>query len=119
MPGSRAIAGSELSKQACIDRLKKNRGGCHDPAIDGVVDVEGRLGVVMLDLLETLPDGYTVCHGDFYWDYLLLTSGRPVVIDRHGAGRGNPLADVAKTWLLHRPMPILPLRLAAAAAKVW
>ncbi|MBN1685084.1 MAG: phosphotransferase [Spirochaetales bacterium] len=56
----------------------------------------------VLELLERLPMADTVCHGDYYIDNIILNANGPVVIDWYGAGRGNPFADVARTWLLHR-----------------
>jgi uncharacterized protein (TIGR02172 family) len=55
----------------------------------------------VLGLLARLPDGDTVCHGDFYIGNVMLTSDEPVTIDWYASGRGNPLADVARTWMLH------------------
>jgi uncharacterized protein (TIGR02172 family) len=56
----------------------------------------------VLDLLDRLPDGNAVCHGDFYIENVMLTSAGPIIIDWFGSARGNPLVDVARTWLLHR-----------------
>ena len=49
-----------------------------------------------------MPDGNAVCHGDFHINNVMMTSDGPVVIDWFGPARGNPLSDVARTWLLHR-----------------
>jgi aminoglycoside phosphotransferase (APT) family kinase protein len=55
----------------------------------------------VLKFLNGLPDGEAICHGDFYIDNIMVASDKPVVIDWIVAGRGNPLADVARTWMLH------------------
>ncbi len=55
-----------------------------------------------LRTLETLPDGDTLCHGDFHPGNVMLTSRGPVIIDWENAARGHPLADVARTLLLLR-----------------
>jgi uncharacterized protein (TIGR02172 family) len=52
------------------------------------------------DQLERLPDGDSLCHGDFHPDNVLITSQGPVIIDWSGAARGVPAGDVASTcWL--------------------
>ena len=56
----------------------------------------------VLKVLSQLPDGNAVCHGDFFADNIIVSPRGPVIIDWFGAARGNPLADVARTWLLNR-----------------
>jgi uncharacterized protein (TIGR02172 family) len=51
-------------------------------------------------ILERLPEGDAVCHGDFHPDNILLTTQGPVIIDWMTATRGHPQADVARTALL-------------------
>jgi hypothetical protein len=68
-----------------------------------------------LDLLEALPAGDRLCHGDFHPGNVLGTWARPAVIDWGDASRGDPVADVARTDLLLRvgappPGAALPLR---------
>jgi aminoglycoside phosphotransferase (APT) family kinase protein len=55
-----------------------------------------------LDILGRLPRGDRLCHGDFHLGNLLGDWDTPVVIDWGDAARGDPLADVARTELLHR-----------------
>ncbi len=54
-----------------------------------------------LDALSTLPDGDSICHGDFHPGNILFSSGHAVIIDWIDASRGNPLADVARTSILN------------------
>jgi hypothetical protein len=56
----------------------------------------------VMRLLGRLPRGDRLCHGDFHLGNLLGDWGTPVVIDWGDAARGDPLADVARTELLHR-----------------
>jgi aminoglycoside phosphotransferase (APT) family kinase protein len=56
----------------------------------------------VLDILARLPRGDRLCHGDFHLGNLLGDWNTPVVIDWGDAARGDPLADVARTELLHR-----------------
>jgi uncharacterized protein (TIGR02172 family) len=55
-----------------------------------------------LDLLERLPDGPNLCHGDFHPGNIILKSenGEPTIIDWPNATVGDPAADVARTRLL-------------------
>lgn len=60
----------------------------------------------ILNQLEQLPDGNTVCHRDFHPDNILMSSQGPVVIDWANSRRGDPLADVAASSLLLRLAPV-------------
>jgi aminoglycoside phosphotransferase (APT) family kinase protein len=55
-----------------------------------------------LRALERLPDGDRLCHGDFHPDNVVLSERGAVILDWSNAGRGNPLADAARTALLLR-----------------
>jgi aminoglycoside phosphotransferase (APT) family kinase protein len=55
-----------------------------------------------LDVLDTLPNGDRLCHGDLHLGNILGSWSAPMVIDWGDASRGDPVADVARTWLLHR-----------------
>jgi uncharacterized protein (TIGR02172 family) len=52
------------------------------------------------EVLASLPEGQTVCHGDFHPDNILLTPHGPVIIDWMTGTRGNPLGDVSRPSLL-------------------
>ncbi len=54
----------------------------------------------VLNLLDGLPEGNQLCHGDFHPGNLLLTEDGPVIIDWMDATLGNPVADVARSSLL-------------------
>jgi Ser/Thr protein kinase RdoA (MazF antagonist) len=65
-----------------------------------------------LRVLDTLPDGDRLCHGDYHPGNLLLAADRTAVIDWAGAARGTGEADHARTLLLLRwanPLPGTPL----------
>lgn len=53
----------------------------------------------ILSSLETLPEGDTICHFDFHPMNILMTPSGPAIIDWVDANIGNPLADVASTWV--------------------
>jgi aminoglycoside phosphotransferase (APT) family kinase protein len=70
-----------------------------------------------LSHLDGLPAGDRLCHGDLHLGNILRGLDDPVVIDWGAATRGDPIADVANTWLLHQmgqPPPGAPLYLRAA-----
>ena len=63
-------------------------------------------------MLDGLPDGDRLCHGDYHPGNVLLTADRTAVIDWTAAARGAPEADHARTLLLLRwanPLPGTPL----------
>ena len=64
--------------------------------------VPTELADLAVGVLERLPDGDRLCHGDFHIANVLGTLNRPTVIDWPNASRGDPDADVAHTNILHR-----------------
>jgi uncharacterized protein (TIGR02172 family) len=58
------------------------------------------LQAVALAALARLPDGSSICHGDFHPGNILVAPGREVVIDWIDASLGNPLADVARSTII-------------------
>ena len=61
-----------------------------------------RLARFSLGVLEALPEGNRLCHGDFHVSNLLVGSRGPMVIDWALAARGDPAADFARSVLLIR-----------------
>ena len=53
-----------------------------------------------LHLLESLPNGQTLCHGDYHPGNIILSRNGPVVVDWMTACSGGHWADVARTCLL-------------------
>ncbi len=67
---------------------------------------------IALRVLDGLPSGDRLCHGDFHPGNVLVAPDRVSVIDWAGAARGVPEADHARTLLLLRwadPLPGTPL----------
>ena len=56
----------------------------------------------LLRSLAGMPDGDRLCHGDFHPLNVLGDAAQPVVIDWPDAARGEPAADVCRSWLLLR-----------------
>jgi tRNA A-37 threonylcarbamoyl transferase component Bud32 len=56
----------------------------------------------VLDVLKRLPDGAMLCHNDFHPTNIIVSSHGLMVIDWAIGSRGNPLADLARTWLISK-----------------
>ena len=60
----------------------------------------------LLDKLGTMPDGDRLCHGDFHPWNIVGSPGQAVVVDWLDACRGNPAADVCRSYvLMHHAAP--------------
>lgn len=59
-----------------------------------------------LQILKGLPDGNTLCHGDFYPGNILISGTNTCVIDFMNLCRGNYLYDIARTVYLIEYTPI-------------
>jgi Ser/Thr protein kinase RdoA (MazF antagonist) len=55
-----------------------------------------------LQRLDRLPEGTTLCHGDFHPGNVVLTAYGPRILDWPTAAHGHPLGDVARTSLILR-----------------
>jgi Ser/Thr protein kinase RdoA (MazF antagonist) len=72
------------------------------------VTMPPHLRVYALRVLDGLPDGDRLCHGDYHPGNVLLAADRVAVIDWPNAARGAPEADHARTRLLLRWADPLP-----------
>ncbi len=54
----------------------------------------------ILEYMESLPAGTSICHGDLYFNNIIVSGAKLVPIDWNGAYIGNPLGDVARTYLM-------------------
>jgi aminoglycoside phosphotransferase (APT) family kinase protein len=61
--------------------------------------LSGGEDVKLLDLLAAMPERDQLCHGDFNPRNTLMDPTRGYAIDWQSAYRGNPLGDIAKTWV--------------------
>lgn len=55
-----------------------------------------------LELLEVLPDGDRLCHGDFHPGNILMDRDEPLVIDWTNVSAGDPVNDIARTMMTLR-----------------
>ena len=69
--------------------------------------VEAEKQVVQSYLMQ-LPEGESLCHGDFHPDNILLSARGPIIIDWMTGSRGHPSADVARTALLFQTAGLPP-----------
>lgn len=60
----------------------------------------------VLEALERLKGGDTLCHGDFHPGNILISTGKTVVIDFMNVCRGDLLYDVARTVFLVEYTPV-------------
>jgi aminoglycoside phosphotransferase (APT) family kinase protein len=58
----------------------------------------------LLTELTRMPDGDRLCHGDFHPYNIMGPPGREVLIDWLDASRGEPAADVCRSYVLLRPV---------------
>jgi uncharacterized protein (TIGR02172 family) len=54
----------------------------------------------ILDYLDSLPVGSSICHGDFYLSNIMLTDKGMVAIDWSSGHIGDPSGDVARTCII-------------------
>ncbi|MGI6358676.1 MAG: phosphotransferase [Bacillota bacterium] len=73
----------------------------------------------VLALLDELPDGESLCHGDYHPGNVIVSNGHLTVIDWANATSGHPLADVARTSLLLTIAEIPGLGAEAERVKLW
>jgi aminoglycoside phosphotransferase (APT) family kinase protein len=59
-------------------------------------DLQARI----LHLLDSLPDGNQLCHGDFHPGNIIVTSRGPVILDWMTASKGVDCGDVARTAII-------------------
>jgi len=57
----------------------------------------------LLEGLAALPRGDRLCHGDFHPMNILGSPGREMVVDWLDASRGDPAADVCRSYVLMKP----------------
>jgi Ser/Thr protein kinase RdoA (MazF antagonist) len=85
----------------------------HEHSVDGLVSQRDTIRASILrakvdeplreaahDRLSQLPEGRSLCHGDFHPDNVLMASAGPVVIDWTNACTGNRIGDFANAALI-------------------
>lgn len=54
----------------------------------------------ILEYMESLPDGESICHGDLYFNNIIVLGNTLVPIDWNSTYTGNRLGDVARTCMI-------------------
>ncbi len=54
----------------------------------------------ILEYLDRLPVGASICHGDLHFNNVIISDKGLVAVDWNNAYEGNPLGDVARTFLM-------------------
>jgi uncharacterized protein (TIGR02172 family) len=54
----------------------------------------------ILDYIQGLPSGASICHGDLHFNNIIVSGDKLVATDWNGAYTGNPLGDVARTCMI-------------------
>lgn len=54
----------------------------------------------VLHLLDSMPDGDRLCHGDFHPGNIIATNRGPIIIDWMTASKGTASGDVARTSII-------------------
>ena len=68
--------------------------------VENASEVAEHIREQALECLAGLPDGDSICHGDFHPDNIIMTKSGPVIIDWSDGVIGRPAADVARTVVL-------------------
>jgi len=84
---------------AKISGLPSQRAGLRR-AIEFAPFLSDELRRRVLDVLQGLPDGESLCHGDLNTHNIVTTPGGWKVIDWDNASLGNPMADVERSVLM-------------------
>lgn len=65
----------------------------------------------ILNYVDSLPGGNTICHGDFYLSNIMISGKKLVAIDWMSGYRGDPASDIARTYMMintHATIPGTP-----------
>ena len=63
------------------------------------LDIEATKKYELLTRLDSAPKHKKLCHGDFNPQNIIISDGKPYIIDWNHATRGNASADVARSYL--------------------
>jgi len=63
---------------------------------------------IIINYLNTLPDGDRLCHYDFHPGNVLIFEGNAKVIDWITVGAGNPCADICRTSIILKSKTLPP-----------
>jgi uncharacterized protein (TIGR02172 family) len=109
VPYARLLAGlhAQVHEVTAPEDLETQR----DWAKGGIPETEKlpeKLRERILHLLETLPDGDRLCHGDFHPGNIIVRSRGPVIIDWMTVSKGTACGDVARTAIILEAATVPP-----------
>lgn len=90
---------SEPAPDALPNRVERVRGSLDEVVHKLPIDERSEVGAI----LNGLPRGSLLCHGDLHPGNILMSPTGPVIIDWFDAASGTPVADLVRTSLLIRP----------------
>jgi len=59
----------------------------------------------VIDIIEELPEGEDICHGDFHPGNIIISEDKYYIIDWFGVTAGRKLSDIAHTFILLKNTP--------------
>jgi len=72
--------------------------------------LDGETRNKIIDYVDSLPNGKSICHGDLHFNNVIISNKKLVAIDWSSAYQGNPLGDVARTCMM-MSSPSSPIRI--------
>ena len=69
-------------------------------SIEGAAGLSQQRKSRLLEILQNLPDGERLCHGDFHFGNILATQEGYMVIDFMCVCKGHPAFDIARSFFL-------------------
>jgi uncharacterized protein (TIGR02172 family) len=116
LPGlARQLAQLHLGIHACRAPSLPRQSANLERSIRAAAVLPEPLKEAALRALAAMPEGDSVCHGDFHPGNVLITAKGPLVIDWMTASAGNPWADMARCALVLSAADIPP----GTPARLW
>lgn len=106
LPGILArLHGSLLSVRASDEFTTNHQKARH--CVGNATILDDELKARLFNILERLPAGTNLCHGDFHPGNIIESGKKHYIIDWSSASIGSPLFDIAHTYLLLMNTPRL------------
>ncbi|MDP4095507.1 phosphotransferase [Paenibacillus sp. P96] len=86
--------------------------------IERANDLTGLCKSQLYAVLEALPDGGRLCHGDYHFDNVLVNDEKNYIIDYMNVCRGHEYGDVARTVYLIEMTPV-PSQMSDVERILW
>lgn len=96
----RQLAGFQHEIHKCSNEGLPSQKEKFAQAIAHSSGILGDKAKTIIDFVDTLPEGDSICHGDLYLGNIIVSKDQLVAIDWSCAYRGDPAGDVARTCLI-------------------